>query len=110
MKLILKSNVNKIPKFASPPKPLTLETIAHVKLFLCGSDTTWYVCTYDPKTTRCRGIVTFDGMNWEEGDFSIRELETITCMGVFRVERDTFFSPRRIRDIAELGHLREYAA
>ena len=102
MKLVPKSISDKIPKWASPPKPFTPETIAHVKLFLCGSGATWYVCTYDPKTTRCRGLVTLDGMNWEEGDFSIHELESIRGMDVFRVERDTMFSPCRVRDIAEL--------
>ena len=74
----------------------------------CGSGT-WYMIEMDKETDECFGMCHIH--EWEAGYFSIKELEKIKLRFGLYIERDIYFTPCKLSEIAELkNYLREQVA
>ena len=66
------------------------DPIVYVKLFTPWTNWTWYVTEFDGEDI-CFGLVS--GHQVELGNFSLRELESLSGIGGLRIERDIHFDP-----------------
>ncbi len=84
-----------IPKLRDQEK-LGLNAIAHVKFFTPDSNWTWHATGFD-------GIDTFvglvNGFEKELGYFFLSELESIKGPLGFKIERDLYFKPIRLKEL-----------
>ena len=99
MILLTKNLVKKLPKLYATEHIPTEEKIAIAKLFHSASSWTWYIIEFDGKDM-CWGLVS--GYEAEFGYFSLSELSKIVSLGL-RVERDIFFRPTRVEELAAFG-------
>jgi hypothetical protein len=94
---ILKSS--KIPALYSQSEKGS-DAIVHVKLFTPDSNWTWYLTEYDPADRLAFGLCVFF-VEAEMGYVSLAELETVRGPMGLRVERDLYWTPRPLREVAE---------
>ena len=97
MLLLTKELLQKLPSTdeASAMKDPTV----WVKFFFPDAGWTWFVCGYDPETDLCWGLV--DGYEIELGDFSLMELRQIRGHIGCTLERDLYFDPRPMSQLAK---------
>lgn len=97
MKLLTKEQAKKLPKlYETEYEPLE-DKIARLKFFHPSSNWTWYVIEFDGDDL-CWGLVS--GHEAEFGYFSLSEIcQPIGPFGL-RVERDVFFRPTRVAELA----------
>ncbi len=98
--LMSKSLANKLPKLYGTEHKSLEEKIAQAKFFHPASNWTWYVIEFDGDAT-CWGLV--DGHEAEFGYFSLSEISQVTGPLGLHVERDIFFRPTRVKDLAAFG-------
>ena len=96
MKLLTKEIANKLPALYSQDSKGG-EAIAYVKYFTPDSSWTWYGCEYDGKDTFF-GLV--DGHEKELGYFSLSELQSLRGPLGLPVERDLWWKPKTLGEIA----------
>ena len=96
MKLLTKEIANKLPALYSQDGKGG-EAIAYVKYFTPDSSWTWYGCEYDGKDTFF-GLV--DGHEKELGYFSLSELQSLRGPLGLPVERDLWWKPKTLGEIA----------
>jgi hypothetical protein len=95
MKLITKDLLKKVPPlYAQDGKGF--DAIAYAKFFTPDSNWTWYMTEYDPDQKLAYGLV--EGLEKEQGYFSIEELESIRGPLGLAVERDRYFEPCALKD------------
>jgi len=73
------------------------DAIAYVKFFTPDSNWTWYVAEFDGKDIFF-GLV--DGFEKELGYFSLKELKGIRGPLGLKIERDLYFKPIKIKELA----------
>lgn len=73
------------------------ETIAYVKLFTPDSQWTWYILEFDGDDTMF-GYV--EGLEKELGYISLKEIQSIRGPLGLPVERDLYFKPTKLSEIA----------
>jgi hypothetical protein len=89
---------------ASDKLPLTClccEPVARIKLFDPTGSWTWYIASYDPDTRIAYGMV--DGFEKEFGSFSMEELVEWEGRFGLPIERDLYFDPCTLKDLASFG-------
>ena len=96
MKLLTKEIKNKLPPLYSQDGKAG-KAVVYVKYFLPGSSWLWYGCEYDGKDIFF-GLV--DGQCRELGYFSLSELENLKNPLGLTVERDLYWQPKRLEEIA----------
>lgn len=96
MKLLTDAIRRKLPPLGSQEN-LGARAVASVKFFTPDSSWTWYVTESDGQDM-CFGLVV--GHETELGYFSIRELETLRGPLGLRVERDMYWQPKTLSEIA----------
>ena len=107
MKLLTKEIRRKLPPLYSQEK-LGDQAIAHVKFFTPDSSWTWYATEFDGEDTFF-GLV--DGHEKELGYFRLSELESVRGPMGLAIERDKFWKPKTLAEIApELFETRKEAA
>uniref|UniRef100_UPI00325FCC5D helicase-related protein n=1 Tax=Prevotella denticola TaxID=28129 RepID=UPI00325FCC5D len=92
-----------LPKLYSTEKELIGDKIAYARYFFPMGAYTAYLLEYDPKTRIGFGAVTM-GYGWELGNMSLDEMEEVKIHGL-GIERDLYFSPQKLHEIAELEEL-----
>ena len=92
-----------LPKLYSTEKELIGEKVAYARYFFPMGAYTAYLLEYDPKTRIGFGAVTM-GYGWELGNMSLDEMEEVKIHGL-GIERDLYFSPQKLHEIAELEEL-----
>lgn len=97
MQLITKSLTEKLPKLYDTEHEPLEEKIAVAKFFHPASNWTWYAVEFDGEDL-CWGLVC--GHETEFGYFSISELNKPLGSLWLPVERDLFFRPTRVKDLA----------
>jgi hypothetical protein len=100
MQLLTKALAEKMPKLYDTEYEPLEDKIAAAKFFHPASNWTWYAIEYDGDDL-CWGLV--HGHEAEFGYFSLTELNQ--PLGPLRlpVERDVFFRPTRVKDLAVFG-------
>jgi hypothetical protein len=96
MILLTKENLKKLPKLGAQDKK-GMDAIAYVKFFTPDSNWTWYATEYNPKTKTFFGLV--DGFEKELGYFTLNDLQSIRGNLGLPVERDIYFSPKKLSEI-----------
>jgi len=96
MKLLTKEIRKKLPLLYSQ-ESLGKEAIVHVKLFTPDSSWTWYITEFDGEDTFF-GLV--DGHEKELGYFSFTELQTVRGSMGLPIERDLYWKPKTLKEIA----------
>lgn len=69
----------------------------YVKFFTPWSNWTWYATEFDGQDTFF-GIV--NGFEWEWGYFSLSELESVRGPAGLGIERDLYFAPQPVSQVA----------
>ena len=92
-----------LPKLYSTEKELIGDKVAYARYFFPMGAYTAYLLEYDPKTRIGFGAVTM-GYGWELGNMSLDEMEEVKIHGL-GIERDLYFSPQKLHEIAELEEL-----
>ena len=93
----------RLPKLYSTEKELIGDKVAYARYFFPMGAYTAYLLEYDPKTRIGFGVVTM-GYGWELGNMSLDEMEEVKIHGL-GIERDLYFSPKRLHEIAELEEI-----
>jgi len=96
MKLLTKEIQKKLPPLYSQEKK-GQKAIAYVKFFTPDSNWTWYATEFDGKDTFF-GLV--DGHVKELGYFSLTELQTVRGPMSLPIERDLYWTPKPLEEIA----------
>jgi len=96
MKLLTKEIRKKLPPLYSQEEK-GQKAIAHVKFFTPDSSWTWYATEFDGED-RFFGLV--DGHVMELGYFSLAELQTVHGPMGLPIERDLYWSPKPLGEIA----------
>ena len=73
------------------------DAVAYVKCFTPSSSWTWWATEFDGKDTFF-GLV--EGHEKELGYFSLSELQSVRGPMGLPIERDKFFRPRKLKEIA----------
>ncbi len=97
MNLLTKSIAKKLPKLYDTEHEPLEDKIAIAKFFHPATNWTWYVIEYDGEDL-CWGLV--NGHETEFGYFSVSELSKVVGPFGLRVERDIFFRPTRVQELA----------
>ena len=97
MLLLTKALLKKIP--STDKAHSTKDPMVWVKLFYPDFSWTWYLCGYDLDTELAWGLV--DGWEIEIGDFSLQELRQTKGKLGLSIERDRYFKPRRLSQLAK---------
>lgn len=92
-----------LPKLYSTEKGLIGDAVAYARYFFPMGAYTAYLLEYDPKTRIGFGAVTM-GYGWELGNMSLDEMEEVKIHGL-GIERDLYFTPKKLHEIAELEEL-----
>lgn len=100
MMLLTKTLANKLPKLYETEYIPTEDKVAVAKFFHPWSNWTWYVIEYDGNDL-CWGIVS--GHETEFGYFSLSELSKVEHPAGITIERDIFFRPTRVSELAVFG-------
>jgi hypothetical protein len=87
---------NKLPKLYGQEK-LAGDAVAHVKYFTPDSSWTWYATEFDGEDLFF-GLV--EGFEKEFGYFSLRELESVRGPMGLPIERDLYWEPKKLKEIA----------
>ena len=96
MKLLTKQIRRKLPPlYAQDGKGG--QAVVYVKYFTPWTNWTWYATEFDGDDTFF-GLV--DGLEKELGYFSLNELEEINGPGGLKIERDLYWNPRTLKEIA----------
>lgn len=98
--LLTKNIARKLPQLYETEDVPTENKIAVAKFFHPASNWTWYVIEYDGKDT-CWGLVS--GHEVEFGYFSLSELSSVEHPAGITIERDIFFRPTNISELAVFG-------
>ena len=93
----------RLPKLYSTEKELIGDKVAYARYFFPMGAYTAYLLEYDPKTRIGFGVVTM-GYGWELGNMSLDEMEEVKIHGL-GIERDLYFSPKKLHEIAELEEI-----
>ena len=96
MKLMTQEIRKKLPPLYSQ-ESRGRKAIAHVKFFTPDSGWTWYATEFDGEDTFF-GLV--DGQEKELGYFSLRELESVRGPMGLAIERDLYWEPKSLGEIA----------
>jgi hypothetical protein len=96
MQLLTKKIRKKLPSLYSQENKGG-KAIAYLKLFCPASAWSWYACEYDGKDAFF-GLV--DGHCKELGYFSLKELQNLRGPLGLPVERDLYFEPKPLEEIA----------
>ena len=96
MKLLTQEIRRKLPKLYTQEEKGS-EAVAVVKFFTPTSSWTWYATEFDGEDTFF-GLV--DGLEKELGYFSLRELESVRGPFGLGVERDMYWTPKTLTQIA----------
>lgn len=88
MKLLTKEILKKLPKLHEG------NGVAQVKFFTPWGGWTWFATEYDPEERVFYGFV--EGLDSEWGYFSLDELESIRGPLGLGIERDMWFTPKRV--------------
>ncbi len=96
MKLLTKKLREKLPPLYAQEK-LGSKAIAYVKFFTPDSDWTFWATEFDGKDTFF-GLV--DGHEKELGYFSLAELESVRGPMGLPIERDLYWQPKTLEQIA----------
>ena len=97
MKLMTKELESAIPRLYEQDG-LGDDAIVHVKYFTPDGDWTWFGTEYDPDTRTFFGLV--DGVEQEYGYFSLDELESGRGSLGLPIERDMWFTPTKLSEVA----------
>lgn len=97
MKLITQELAKKLPKLYETEHDPVEEKTAIVKLFHPASNWTWYAIEFDGDDL-CWGLV--NGHESEFGYFSLSELSKIVDRFGLGIERDIFFRPTKVKELA----------
>ena len=97
MKLLTKEIEKSLPKLYSQENTPINEQVAQVKFFTPWSNWTWYATEFDPEEKIFFGLV--EGLDTEFGYFSLAELESVKGPFGLSIERDVFFTPKKISEI-----------
>ncbi|HBG27922.1 MAG: hypothetical protein A2Y10_16505 [Planctomycetes bacterium GWF2_41_51] len=96
MKLLTKEIRKKLPPlYAQEDKGG--KTVVHAKFFTPDSNWTWYATEFDGEDTFF-GLV--EGFEKELGYFSLKELESVRGSLGLPIERDLYFKPKTLEEIA----------
>ena len=99
-----KSIQKQLPKLYSTQKELIGDKTAYARYFFPMGAYTAYLLEYDPKTQIGFGAVTM-GYGWELGNMSLDdEMKEVQVHGL-GIERDLYFKPCKLHEIAELEEL-----
>lgn len=98
--LMTKTLAKKLPKLYDTENEALENKLAIVKFFHPASNWTWYVIEFDGVDT-CWGLVS--GHESKFGYFSLSEISRLVGPLGLRVERDLFFRPTRVKDLAAFG-------
>ena len=101
--LMPKTIQKQLPKLYSTQKELIGDQTAYARYFFPMGAYTAYLLEYDPKTRIGFGAVTM-GYGWELGNMSLDEMKEVQVHGL-GIERDLYFTPRKLHEIAELEEL-----
>ena len=96
MKLVTKEVKTKLPQLYSQ-EDKGGKAIAHVKFFTPDANWTWYATEFDGEDTFF-GLV--DGHDKELGYFSLKELRNARGMLGLLIERDLYWTPKTLAEIA----------
>ena len=96
MKLLTQEIRKKLPPLYSQ-EDKGGKAIVHVKFFTPDSSWTWYATEFDSEDTFF-GLV--DGHEKELGYFSLSELESVNGPMGLPIERDLYWQPKTLREIA----------
>jgi len=96
MKLLTQKITKQLPPLYSQDVKGS-KTIAYIKFFTPDANWTWYGCEYDGEDTFF-GLV--DGHEKELGYFSLNELKSVRGALGLPVERDLWFKPKPLDEIA----------
>jgi hypothetical protein len=100
MMLLPKSQAKKLPRLYETEHMPTEDKVAITKLFHPWSNWTWYIIEFDGDDL-CWGLVS--GHETEFGYFSLSELSKVEYPFGIAVERDVFFRPTRVEELAAFG-------
>jgi hypothetical protein len=100
MMLLTKEITMKLPKIDETEATEPPDKVAVVKFFHPASSWTWYGIEFDGDDTFW-GLV--DGLETEFGYFSLSEISQLVGPFGLKVERDKFFRPTPLRDLAVYG-------
>lgn len=102
--LLPDSVLRQVPKLYATEKTGQIgDKVAYARYFFPMGAYTAYLLEYDPKERLGFGAVTM-GYGWELGYMSFDEMREINVMGL-GIERDLYFTPKRLHEIAELEEL-----
>ena len=101
--LLPKSIEKQLPKLYSTEGELIGDKIAYARYFFPMGAYTAYLLEYDPKERIGFGAVTM-GYEWELGIMSLEEMAEVNIHGL-GIERDLYFKPKKLHEIAELEEL-----
>jgi len=96
MKLLTQANRKQLPPLYSQENKGG-DAVAHVKFFTPDSSWTWYATEFDGEDTFFGRV---DGLVSELGYFSLSELQQATGPLGLHIERDLYWKPKMLREIA----------
>lgn len=101
MKLLTKEIIKKVPDTMSQMKRNEEDPIAYAKFFTPWDRWTWYLIAMDSDLDYCFGYcLSGFGEDFDEyGYFSLKEVEEIEVLGGLKVERDRYFTPKKMSEI-----------
>lgn len=97
MLLLTKQLLQKLPTTAQASQ--VKDPTVWVKFFYPDFSWTWWCCGYDRSNDTCWGLV--DGYEIEVGYFNLRELQQTKGKLGCKLERDRYFSPRPLSQLAK---------
>lgn len=97
MQLVTKEIARKLPKLYDTEHEPLEDKVAMVKFFHPASNWTWYAIEFDGDDLFW-GLV--NGHEKEFGYFSLKELSKVVSPLGLRIERDIFFRPTRVKELA----------
>jgi hypothetical protein len=98
MKLLTKEIIKKVPSTININNK---DPIAYAKFFAACGRWTWYLIAMDSDSGYCFGYcLSGFGEDFDEyGYFSLREMEAIKFRQGWKVERDRYFTPKKMSEI-----------
>lgn len=99
MKLLTQEIRRKLPPLGSQ-EPLGPKAVVHVKFFTPDSNWTWYAISGAPEGDDFVFFGLVDGHEKELGYFSLSELQSVRGPMGLAIERDLYWRPTKLRDIA----------
>ena len=94
----------KLPRLYETENIATDDKVVHMR-FSIGS-ASWYAVEFDPDDELFFGFVNLgDPLNAEWGFFCLQELRQVRIPPGFQIERDLWWTPRKVKDIAEIATL-----